>query len=238
MFNVGRVRGDDGMPVVNGIFGWGSRRIIACALAIAMLLGFAAVSWAEEKNRPVKLVVVGDSLSAGFNLAPSESFPSRLGQALKKRGLAVEVMNAAVSGDTIAAALQRIEWALPEDADAVILELGGNDALRGLDPAQSRMALDSIMKIIASRKLPILLAGMKAPRNLGPEYADKFDRIYPELAKSHNALLYPFFLDGVALDPGLNLADGIHPIAKGVDVIVERILPLVADLIARARQRG
>ncbi|MEZ5773350.1 MAG: arylesterase [Hyphomicrobiaceae bacterium] len=183
------------------------------------------------------IVVLGDSLTAGYGLAPGESFPDQLGRALKARGADVEIVNAGVSGDTASDGLARLDWALPDDASAVIVELGGNDMLRGLDPEGTRRALDAILTELGRRGLPVILAGMEASRNLGQAYVEAFGTIFPDLAEKHGALLYPFFLDGVALDPALNQPDGLHPNARGVAVIVERMLPTVEKLIARARGR-
>jgi acyl-CoA thioesterase-1 len=190
---------------------------------------------AQNSARPVSIVAFGDSLTAGFGLQPSESFPAQLERALRARGHAVAVINAGVSGDTTAAGLERLAWAVPADADAVIVELGANDALRGSDPARARANLDQILAAITAQKQHILLAGMRAPLNMPADYRDAFDKIFPDLAAKHGAALYPFFLDGVALEAKLNLSDGIHPTAAGVAVIVERILPHVEALIARAR---
>ena len=183
---------------------------------------------------PVTLLALGDSLTAGLGLETPEAFPARLEAALKAKGLDVRIVNAGVSGDTAAAGLARLDWALSEDVGGLIVELGANDALRGLDPAQTEAALDAILAKAAARRLPVLVAGMQAPPNLGADYAAAFDAIYPRLAKKHGAILYPFFLDGVAAQPSLNQADGIHPNGKGVDIIVERIMPSVEGLIRRA----
>src|SRR5262249_14907629 len=147
---------------------------------------------------------------------------------------AAEVINAGVSGDTSADGLSRVDWSVADDADAVILELGANDALRGLDPAHTRANLESILRRLVARRLPVLLAGMRAPPNMGADYVKAFDAIYPALAAAHEAIFYPFFLDGVAGERGLNQGDGIHPTAAGVDVIVANMLPLVQELVARA----
>ncbi len=195
----------------------------------------ALVSGAKAAERPVKIVVLGDSLSAGFGLPVEAAFPSRLGEALKTKAAAVTIANAGVSGDTASAGLDRLDWSAPEGTDAVILELGANDALRGLDPKLTKAALDKILRKLADRHIVVLLAGMQAPRNMGPDYAREFDAIYPALASTHPVVFYPFFLDGVAADPKLNQADGMHPNAAGVDVIVARILPRVQELVARAR---
>ena len=184
--------------------------------------------------QPVTILALGDSLTAGLGLEASEAFPARLEAALKAKGLDVRIVNGGVSGDTAAAGLARLDWVLTDDVDGLIVELGANDALRGLDPAQTETALDGILAKAAARKLPVLVAGMRAPPNLGPDYVAGFDAIYPRLAEKYGAMLYPFFLDGVAAQPSLNQADGIHPNGKGVDIIVGRIMPSVEGLIRRA----
>ena len=184
---------------------------------------------------PVKIVVLGDSLTAGFGLPVESAFPSRLAEALKGKAPGVTIANAGVSGDTASGGLDRLDWSVPEGTNAVIVELGANDAMRGLDPALTKAALDKILRKLEGRHIVVLLAGMEAPRNMGPDYSRAFDAIYPALASTHPVVFYPFFLDGVAADPKLNQADGIHPNAAGVDVIVARILPRVEELIARAR---
>lgn len=208
-------------------------RLLLCNWLLAVVVAAAAA----QPAAPVRIVVLGDSLVAGFQLRASDAFPAQLERALKSKGHAVEVINSGVSGDTTAAGLERIKWAVPERTDAVILELGANDALRGLDPARARANLEKIITVLKANGAEVLLAGMLAPRNLGEEYARSFDGIYPELANKHGLILYPFFLDGVALDGGLNLGDGIHPNAKGVAEITRRILPAVEELIARVRAR-
>jgi len=211
--------------------------MLAMAAAGAGLALVSAVAQPAGAGRPVKIVALGDSLTAGLGLPADAAFPARLERALAQKGIAAEVVNAGVSGDTTADGLSRVDWSVPDDTDAVILELGANDALRGLDPAQVRANLDAILKRLTARKLPVLLAGMRAPPNLGADYAKAFDAIYPDLAGAHGALLYPFFLDGVAAERSLNQGDGLHPTAAGVDVIVERMLPLVEELVGRARAR-
>jgi acyl-CoA thioesterase-1 len=200
--------------------------MIACV--IAPQAAFAA-------DTPVKMVVLGDSLSAGYGLAGNEAYPQKLAKALEAKGIAVAMTNAGVSGDTSSGGLGRVDWSVPPGTEAVILELGANDALRGIDPKVTRAALDGIMKKLKDRKIAILLAGMYAPRNLGPDYVKNFEAIYPELAKTYDAILYPFFLDGVAGDPKLNIGDGLHPTAAGIDIMVARTLPQVEELIARVR---
>lgn len=184
----------------------------------------------------MKIVVLGDSLSAGFGLPVQDAFPAKLAEALKAKGIAATIANAGVSGDTANGGLERLNWSVPDGTDAVIVELGANDALRGLDPKLTRKALASILERLQERHIAVLLAGMKAPRNMGADYTQAFDAVYPELAATHPVVFYPFFLDGVAADPKLNQADGMHPNAAGVDIIVARILPRVEELISRARR--
>lgn len=185
----------------------------------------------------MRIVAFGDSLTAGYMLAPADSFPAQLQRALAARGLKVEIVNGGVSGDTTAAALERLDWTIPDGVDGVIVELGANDALRGLDPERARANLDAIIARLKAKGAAVLVAGMHAPRNMGEAYARRFDAIYPDLARKHGAILYPFFLEGVALRPELNLGDGIHPNAKGVAVIVRAIMPSVDALIAEIRAR-
>ena len=189
-------------------------------------------------GRSLKLVAFGDSLSAGYNLPASAAFPTVLEQALRQKGLAVEIVNAGVSGDTTQGGLERLDWSVPDGTDGVILELGANDALRGVDPALTRKNLEAMIARLTERKIPVLLAGMYAPRNLGEDFAKRFDAIYPELAKKHGLVLYPFFLEGIAGDRALNQADGLHPTADGVSVIVRTILPTVERFIATLPPRS
>jgi len=182
---------------------------------------------APAAKRPIKMVVLGDSLSAGLGLEASAAFPARLQKALQAKGIAIDISNAGVSGDTSSGGRDRLDWSVPDGTDAVILELGANDALRGLDPKVTRDALSDILTRLKVRKIAVLLCGMVAPPNYGSDYAAKFNAIYPDLAKSFGVPLYPFFLDGVAADARLNQADGMHPTPEGVDVIVKNILPSV-----------
>ncbi len=183
--------------------------------------------------KPITILALGDSLTAGYGLSGSESFPVKLQDALRKTHPDITIVNGGISGDTAADGAARFDWALQENVNALIVELGANDALRGLDPAQTEAALDDILGKAKARNLPVLLMGMKAPPNMGGDYVAKFDGIYPRLAQRHGALLYPFFLDGVAAQAELNQADGIHPTAEGVDIIVSKTLPMVEQLIER-----
>ena len=176
-------------------------------------------------------MVLGDSLAAGYGLPVAESFPAQLEKALAERGHAVEVIGAGVSGDTTAGGLARLDWLLADGPDLVIVELGGNDALRGIDPAETERNLEQILERLRAAGVKTLLAGMQAPRNMGEDYYRRFDRIYPELAGRYEVAFYPFFLAGVATRPELNLPDGIHPNAQGINVIVERILPYLEALL-------
>jgi len=179
----------------------------------------------------VRLALLGDSLVAGFGLPQADGFAARLQAALDAAGYAVEVLDAGVSGDTTAGGLARLDWVLVDAPDLMLVELGANDALRGLPPETTRANLDAILTRLAEHGVAALLAGMRAPRNLGADYVAAFDAIYPALAERHGVPLYPFFLEGVALDPVLNQADGIHPNAAGVARIVRGILPLVAGAL-------
>ena len=181
-----------------------------------------------------KVVVLGDSLAAGYGLAPGESFPERLQDALDAAGVEATIVGAGVSGDTTTGGLARLDWSVPTDADAVIVELGGNDALRGVPPARTRANIETIVSRLKERGAAVLLAGMMAPPNMGADYQQEFDGLFADVAKRSEVGFYPFFLDGVAADPALNLPDGIHPNARGIDVIVQRILPSVKALIERA----
>jgi acyl-CoA thioesterase-1 len=203
---------------------------------VALCLVFAA---GHAAAAPIKIVALGDSLTAGYGVGPKDGFVPKLQAALRARGHDVTIANAGVSGDTSAGGLARLDWSVGRDADAVIVELGANDSLRGFDPSVTRNNLDRILAKLATRRLPVLLAGTLAPRNLGASYAAAFDPIYRELSARYGAILYPFFLDGVATNPALSQADGLHPNPAGVDVIVARILPAVEALIARtARSAG
>lgn len=206
-------------------------------LAIAVALSAQASALDSSDAAPIRIVAFGDSLTAGYRLKPSEAFPVQLAAALKAKGYNVEVANAGVSGDTTAAGLARLDWSVPDGTEAVILELGANDALRGIAPNVTRTNLDAIVKKLRERKIEVLVAGMKAPKNLGDDYERQFEPIFVDLAEQYGALRYPFFLDGVVLDAKLNLDDGMHPTGEGVGVIVSRILPTVEQLIERVRAK-
>jgi len=193
---------------------------------------------AKPINKPIKMVVLGDSLSAGLGLPAAAAFPARLQKALKDSGIDVEMTNAGVSGDTASGGRDRLDWSVPEGTEAVIVELGANDALRGLDPAVTRAALTDILKRLKARGIAVMLCGMVAPPNYGSDYAARFNAIYPDLAGEFGVPLYPFFLAGVAADRRLNQADGIHPTAEGVDIIVKSMLPVVETFLRTARERS
>ena len=186
--------------------------------------------------RPVTILAFGDSLTAGYGVTPSQSFPAQLQMALEAKGHKVTVTNAGVSGDTTSGGLERLDWALDPKPDAVIIELGANDALRGIDPKVPRANLDKMLANLQAKGIPVLLTGMRAPNNWGGDYTKSFDAIYPELAAKYAVPLYPFFLEGVALDPSFTQPDGLHPTGRGVAEIVKRILPDVEALVARAEQ--
>lgn len=206
------------------------------ALTFACVAAFAAPVRGQTTQAPVKIVVLGDSLSAGFGLPAQNAFPAKLDAALKRKGVVATIINAGVSGDTSSGGLERLDWSVPDGTDAVILELGANDMLRGVNPAVTRKALDTILTKLKARNIAVLLCGMRAAPNLGADYVRSFDAIYPALASTHGVVFYPFFLEGVAADRSLNQPDGLHPGAAGVDVIVERILPKVEELIGRVKK--
>lgn len=199
--------------------------LILCLVAAATPSAVHAQTGAQTE--PVKLAILGDSLAAGYGLAPAQAFPTRLQAALKEKGRNVTVINHGVSGDTTAGGLERIDWMMADKPDIVMVELGGNDMLRALDPASTEKNLDAILGKLKQAGTTVWLVGMLAPRNFGPEYVQQFDGIFKKLADKHGVPLYPFFLDGVAQDPALNQPDGIHPNAKGVDIIVDRMMPFV-----------
>jgi acyl-CoA thioesterase I len=209
------------------------------AAALSAFLGLFLTGITQAADTPIKLVALGDSLTAGHNLPASAAFPVRLERALRAKGYVVEVANAGVSGDTASGGLARLDWSVPDGTEGVIVELGANDMLRGLDPKVTQRAIEEIVRRLTERRIAVLIAGMRAIPNLGITFANGFEPIYPEIAAKYDALLYPFFLDGVAGDAKLNQRDGLHPTAAGIDVIVGGILPKAEELIARVRrQRG
>jgi acyl-CoA thioesterase I len=217
------------------------RALTGMIVAFLAGLAIAASSFGDvfaQAGRPLTIVVLGDSLSAGYGLPRAAAFPEALERALKARGHNVRMVNAGVSGDTSSGGLARLDWSVPEGTDGVIVELGANDMLRGVDPAVTRQALEAIVTRLKARGIPVLLAGMRASRNLGPAYTERFDAIYRDLAGKHGLVLYPFFLEGVAGDRALNLPDGLHPTANGIERIVERILPTVEAFVRELEARA
>lgn len=202
---------------------------------VTVFIALAGIFAAQPaRAEPLRILALGDSLTAGYQLPPEAAFPVQLEAALKARGHDAIVINAGVSGDTTAAGLARLDWSLGEGADAVIVELGANDALRGLPTASARANLDKIVASLSERGIPVLLAGIAAPRNMGDEYVAEFERMYAEIAAEYDAILYPNFLEGIPISAETVLPDGIHPTQKGVAIIVEGILPKVEELIERA----
>jgi acyl-CoA thioesterase-1 len=208
------------------------RLLVPALIGGGLLMAPAVAQTAIPAGRPIKMVVLGDSLSAGLGLSASGAFPARLQKALKTRGIDVDMINAGVSGDTTSGGRDRLDWSVPEGTEAVILELGANDALRGIDPNVTRSALSDILTRLKARKIAVLLCGMVAPPNYGADYSAQFNAIYPDLAKAFQVPLYPFFLEGVAADARLNQADGLHPTAEGIDRIVKNILPTVEAFVS------
>jgi acyl-CoA thioesterase I len=211
------------------------RHITPLVLVVAALFTGMSLHISRAESDGTVIVALGDSLTAGYGLSQAQSFPAQLEAALQARGQNVRVVNAGVSGDTASAALKRLDWALPEGASAVIVELGGNDALQGIPPEGTKAALAKIIEQLQDRGLKVLLAGMEAPRNMGQDYVAAFGAIYPDLAKRYDVPLYPFFLEGAALNEALMQKDGIHPNGKGVAKIVENMLPQVEALVAQTK---
>lgn len=206
------------------------------AFLLTLALGFTVTTAARAE--PLQLVGFGDSLMAGYQLPPEDAFPARLEKALKAKGHDIVIANAGVSGDTTSGGLARIDWSVPDGTKGVILELGANDALRGIPPEESRKNLVSMIEKLKSRNIAVLLVGMIAPPNMGDDYAARFNPIYPELAAKYGVELYPFFLDGVVENPGLKLEDGMHPNDEGIGVMVERFLPYAERFIGSIEKNG
>jgi acyl-CoA thioesterase-1 len=211
--------------------------ILVLMLALTAIDLMAPRAALADDVKPMKLVVLGDSLSAGLGLSAADAFPAKLQKALRDKGIAVEIGNAGVSGDTASGGRDRLDWSVPEGTQGVILELGANDALRGTDPSITKAALSDILTRLKARRVGVLLCGMLAPPNYGKDYADRFNTMYPDLAKSFGVPLYPFFLDGVAADAKLNQADGIHPTPAGVDIIVGKIMPAVEAFLRTIKEQ-
>jgi acyl-CoA thioesterase-1 len=231
------------------VSGYGRFAAAVNSLLPGLLLAFVLVvtahaqtapTWAPQPTAPIKLAILGDSLAAGYGVKPEQSIPAKLEAALKAEGRNVTVMNQGVSGDTTAGGLERLDWMLGDKPDIVLIELGANDALRGLDPAEAERNLDAIIAKLKRDGVTVWLAGMLAPRNFGPDYVRRFDGLYKRLADKYDIPLYPFILDGVAQEPTLNQPDGIHPNPKGVEIVVARLLPFVnknLDLYAASVRR-
>ena len=209
---------------MNLAFAYGRFAALVNSLLLALLLGLGS---ANAQSAPVRIAVLGDSLAAGYGVKPEQAFPVRLEAALKAQGRTVTVLNQGVSGDTTAGGLDRLDWMLADKPDIVLVELGGNDALRGIDPAVTEKNLAAIVEKLQAAKVTVWLAGMMAPRNLGSDYVTAFDGLYKRIADKYKVPLYPFILDGVAQDPSLNQADGLHPNPKGAEIVADRLLPFV-----------
>ena len=203
--------------------------------ALCLSLGLAATPMRAATAEEIKLVGFGDSLMAAYNLQASEGFPARLEAALRERGHDVSITDAGVSGDTTSGGLARLDWSVPDGTDGVILELGANDALRGLPPEKTRDNLEAMIKRLEERGIAVLLAGMLAPPNMGGDYEAKFNAIYPDLAARYELTLYPFFLDGVTGNPDQLLGDGMHPNPNGINTMVEKILPVAEQFLSQIK---
>ncbi len=210
-------------------------RFKALITALCLIAGFAAAPTKADAADEIKLVGFGDSLMAAYNLQASEGFPARLEAALRERGHNVSIADAGVSGDTTSGGLARLDWSIPDGTDGVILELGANDALRGLPPEKTRDNLDAMIKRLEERGIAVLLAGMLAPPNMGGDYQTTFNAIYPDLAAKYDVMLYPFFLDGVITNTELLLSDGMHPNPNGINMMVEKILPIAEQFLSRIK---
>jgi acyl-CoA thioesterase-1 len=226
------------LGLARGLCPYGTRRTVFKALTAAGFAAITSICAGAARAEPARILVLGDSIAAGYGLAADEAFPARLESHLRRAGRKVRVIDAGVSGDTTAGGLARLDWALADRPHVVIVELGGNDGLRGIAPQATRANLDAILARLKARGPRVLLTGMLAPPNLGAEYGRAFDAIYPELAAKYGVALYPFVLDGVAAQPDLNQRDGIHPNARGVAVMVDRIAPYVVRLLDTPKDGG
>jgi acyl-CoA thioesterase I len=225
-------------PGVARRYGVRARQLVNWGTIPALLLCAVCFAAAAEADPPVRILAFGDSLTAGYGLAPEDAFPVKLQARLNADGFDAVVLNGGFSGDTTAGGRSRVKWSLKDKPQYAIVELGANDALRGIAPAVAEANLDNILARFRDAHVKVLLAGMRAPSNWGTQYETRFDAIYPRLAKKYGVPLYPFFLDGVVLDPALNQGDGLHPTARGVDTIVARIAPAVERLIGPRNTRG
>jgi acyl-CoA thioesterase-1 len=221
-----------------GEFSAGVNRRSVIAALLGSFAGFATASAQPASDRPVKIAMLGDSLTAGYGLRAEDALPNQLEKRLKASGQSVTIVNHGVSGDTSEGGLQRLDWMLGDKPDIVIVALGGNDALRGLDPKQTEQNLDQIVGRLRADGVPVVLAGMLAPRNFGSAYAQAFDGLYPRVATKHGAILYPFLLEGVAMDQALNQPDGIHPNARGASLIADKLVPVVRQAIEQWSAAG
>ncbi len=226
------------MESSNKPYKWGKTKALQQGrrgfLTLLVGLAFLSSGFAEAQTREVRLLALGDSLTAGYGLPARAGFPAKLEAALRAKGMAVTVINGGVSGDTSAGGLARLDWMLTDKPTHVILELGANDGLRGLDPKQMEANLDGIIVKLKAAGVKVLLTGMRAPPNFGTAYTQAFNDVFARLAERHKVAFYPFFLDGVAANPQLNQADGIHPNEAGVNTVIERILPAVLSLLAQS----
>ena len=207
-------------------FGYGRFAALVKSLLLVLLLGLGS-GLANAQSAPIKIAVLGDSLAAGYGIKPEQAFPVRLEAVLKAQGRNVTILNQGVSGDTTAGGLDRLDWMLADKPDIVLVELGGNDALRGIDPAVTEKNLAALVEKLQAAHVTVWLAGMMAPRNLGSDYVAAFDGLYKRIADKYNVPLYPFILDGVAQDASLNQADGIHPNPRGAEIVADKLLPFV-----------
>jgi acyl-CoA thioesterase-1 len=213
---------------MNLAFAYGRFAALVNSLLLVFLLApLGGSAPANAQSLPVRIAVLGDSLAAGYGIKPGQAFPMRLEALLKAQGRNVTILNQGVSGDTTAGGLDRLDWMLADKPDIVLVELGGNDALRGIDPATTEKNLAAIIEKLQAAHVTVWLAGMMAPRNLGSDYVKAFDGLYKRLAEKYKVPLYPFILDGLVQDPSLVQADGIHPTPKGAEIIADHLLPFV-----------